>query len=160
MEEFTMNLYEGKLNASGLKIALITAKYNSFIGDKLVDGAMDAFVQLGGAPENADVFKVPGSYEIAGVARKLLSAKKYSAIVCLGVIIRGQTPHFEYVASNSAKAIMEMSAEGQVPVIYGLITADDMEQAIDRAGTKSGNKGYDAVMSAVEMVNLYSQIKG
>jgi 6,7-dimethyl-8-ribityllumazine synthase len=155
-----MNLYEGKLNAAGLSIAVITAKYNSFIGDKLVEGAMDAFVQLGGASEKADVFKVPGCYEIAGVARKLLAKKKYDAIICLGVIIRGQTPHFEYVASNSAKAIMEMSAEGQVPVIYGLITADDMEQAIDRAGTKSGNKGYDAVMSAVEMVNLYSQIKG
>ncbi len=155
-----MNSFEGKLSAKGLKLAIVISKFNSFIGDKLLEGAMNAFVQLEGDPANVDVYKVPGSYEIAGVARRLLSSGKYQGIVCLGVIIRGQTPHFEYVASNSAKAIMEMSAEGKVPVIYGLITADDMEQAIDRAGTKGGNKGYDAVMSAVEMASLYHQIKG
>lgn len=155
-----MNLFEGKLSAKGLKLAIVISKFNSFIGDKLLEGAKNAYEQLEGNPDQVDVYKVPGSYEIAGVARRLLSTGKYSAIVCLGVIIRGQTPHFEYVASNSAKAIMEMSAEGKTPVIYGLITADDMEQAIDRAGTKGGNKGYDAVMSAVEMASLYVQIKG
>ncbi len=154
-----MNLYEGKLSAKGLKIAIIMSKFNSFIGDKLLDGARNAVVQLGGNDDSFDVFKVPGSYEIAGVARKLAASEKYQAIVCLGVIIRGQTPHFEYVASNSSKAIMELSAEGKIPVINGIITADDMEQAIDRAGTKSGNKGYDAIVSAVEMASLYSQIK-
>ena len=106
------------------------------------------------------MFKVPGSYEIPGVCRKIISQNKYNAIVCLGVIIRGQTPHFEYVASNTSKAIMELSIEGPVPVIYGLITADDMDQAIDRAGTKSGNKGYDAVLAAVEMAGLYTSISG
>jgi 6,7-dimethyl-8-ribityllumazine synthase len=155
-----MNLFEGKLSAKGLRLAVVLSKFNSFIGTKLLDGAMDAFAQLGGNPEETDVFKVPGSYEIAGVAKRLMESKKYSAIVCLGVIIRGQTPHFEYVASNSAKAIIELSAQGKIPVVYGIITVDDLEQAIDRAGAKSGNKGYDAVMTAVEMVNLYSQIKG
>lgn len=154
-----MNYFEGKLSAKGLKLAVVLAKFNSFIGDKLLHGAENAFVQLEGESGNMDVFKVPGSYEIAGVAKKLLETKKYQAVVCLGVIIRGETPHFEYVASNSAKAIMELSASGEVPVIYGLITADDLDQAIDRAGTKSGNKGYDAVMAAVEMVNLYREIK-
>jgi 6,7-dimethyl-8-ribityllumazine synthase len=155
-----MNLFEGKLSAKGLKLAIVISKFNSFIGDKLLEGAMNAYEQLEGNTDQVDVFRVPGSYEIAGVAKRLLSTSKYQAVVCLGVIIRGQTPHFEYVASNSAKAIMEMSADGKVPVIYGLITADDMEQAIDRAGTKSGNKGYDAVLSAVEMASLYQQIKG
>ncbi len=154
-----MNLFEGKLNARGIKIAVILSKFNSFIGDKLLDGAKNAYLQLDGDLNDLDIFKVPGSYEIAGVARKLMDSKKYDALVCLGVIIRGQTPHFEYVASNSSKSIMELSAEGFIPVIYGLITADDMEQAIDRAGTKSGNKGYDAIVSAVEMASLYSQIK-
>ena len=154
-----MNLYEGKLSAKGLKIAVILSKFNSFIGDKLLDGARNAFNQLGGNDDSLDVFKVPGSYEIAGVARKLVESGKYQAIVCLGVIIRGQTPHFDYVASNSSKAIMELSAEGKIPVINGLITADDMEQAIDRAGTKSGNKGYDGIVSAVEMASLFLLIK-
>ncbi len=154
-----MNIYEGKLSAKGMSLAVVLSKFNSFIGDKLLDGALNAFEQLNGDPAKLDVFKVTGSYEIAGLCRKLLAQNKYQAIVCLGVIIRGQTPHFEYVASNSAKAIMELSAEGTIPVIYGLITADDMDQAIDRAGTKSGNKGYDAVISAVEMSSLYSQIK-
>lgn len=155
-----MNLFEGKLSAKGLKLAVVISKFNSFIGDKLLEGAKNAFEQLEGSQDNMDIYKVPGSYEIAGVAKRLLNSGKYQGVVCLGVIIRGQTPHFEYVASNSAKAIMEMSAEGKVPVIYGLITADDMEQAIDRAGTKGGNKGYDAVLSAVEMASLYQQIKG
>ena len=155
-----MNLFEGKLSAKGLKLAVVISKFNSFIGDKLLEGAKNAFEQLEGSQDNMDIYKVPGSYEIAGVAKRLLNSGKYQGVVCLGVIIRGQTPHFDYVASTSAKAIMEMSAEGKVPVIYGLITADDMEQAIDRAGTKGGNKGYDAVLSAVEMASLYQQIKG
>ena len=153
-----MNLFEGKLSAKGLKLAIVQAKFNSFIGDKLLDGAMNAFTLTGGDSAQVDVFKVPGSYEIAGTAQRLYETGKYNAIVCLGVIIRGQTPHFEYVASNSAKAIMSLSASGKIPVINGLITADDVEQAIDRAGTKSGNKGYDAVMAAIEMVSLYGQI--
>ncbi|MGC8764780.1 MAG: 6,7-dimethyl-8-ribityllumazine synthase [Brevinematia bacterium] len=153
-----MSLYEGKLSAKGLKIAIVYSKFNSFVGDKLIDGAKNAFVQLNGDPDKLDIFKVPGSYEAPGVVRRLIEKGEYDAIICLGVIIRGDTPHFEYVASNSSKAIMELSAMGRVPVIYGLITADDVDQAIQRAGTKSGNKGYDAMMTAVEMANLYSEI--
>jgi 6,7-dimethyl-8-ribityllumazine synthase len=159
MKEFMMNYYEGKLSAKGIKLAVILGKFNSFIGDKLLDGAINAFSQLDGDLEKLDIYKVPGSFEIAGLCRKLMKDKNYDAIVCLGVIIRGQTPHFEYIASNSTKAIMELSMEGSIPVIYGLITADDADQAMDRAGTKSGNRGYNAVLSAVEMVSIYSQIK-
>jgi len=157
-EVSTMSLYEGKLNAKNLKIAVVYSKFNSFVGDRLIDGAKNAFLQLDGNLDNLDIFKVPGSYETPGVVRRLVEKGKYDAIICLGVIIRGDTPHFEYVASNSSKAIMELSAMGKIPVIYGLITADDVDQAIQRAGTKSGNRGYDAMMTAVEMANLYSQL--
>jgi 6,7-dimethyl-8-ribityllumazine synthase len=154
-----MNFYEGKLTAKGLKIAIVYSKFNSFVGDKLINGAENAFIQLSGNPDDLDVYKVPGSYEIPGVAKKLIESEKYDAIVCIGVIIRGETPHFEYVASNSSKAIMELSAMGKIPVVYGLITADDTDQAIQRAGTKSGNRGYDAMMTAIEMANLYRELK-
>ncbi len=154
-----MNLFEGKLSAKGLKIAVVISKFNSMIGERLLDGAKDAFYQLDGDESKMDVFKVPGSYEIPGVARRLYDNGDYDAIVCLGVIIRGQTPHFDFVASNTAKGIMELSSEGEIPVIFGIVTTDDMEQAIDRAGLKVGNKGYDAVMSAVETANLYQQIQ-
>ncbi|OHD54398.1 MAG: 6,7-dimethyl-8-ribityllumazine synthase [Spirochaetes bacterium GWF1_51_8] len=154
-----MKTYEGKLNAAGLKIGVVLGKFNSFIGDKLVDGAKDAFIQLGGKDEDMDVYRVPGAYEIAGVTRKLVNSGKYDALVCLGVIIQGETPHFEYVAGNSAKAIMELSAEGGIPVIYGIVTAGGLEQAVDRAGVKMGNKGYSSLMTAVEMVNLYKDMK-
>lgn len=154
-----MRSLEGKLAAEGLKVAVVLSKFNAFIGERLLAGASDAFYQLGGDDKNMDVVRVPGAYEIAGVANRLMKAGKYDAIVCLGAIIQGETPHFEYVASNSAKAIMELSARGEIPVIYGIITANDLEQAIDRAGVKVGNKGYDAVTAAVEMVNLYRQIE-
>ncbi len=154
-----MKVREGKLDAKDLKIAIVYSKFNSFVGDKLIEGAREAFFQLGGADEAVELFKVPGAYEIAGVARKLIAAGKYDAVICLGVIIQGQTPHFEFVAGNSAKAIMELASEGKTPVIYGLITAGDIEQAVDRAGVKVGNKGYDAMMNAVEMANLYKEMK-
>lgn len=154
-----MNIREGKLDAKGLKVAVVFSKFNSFVGDKLIAGARDAFAQLGGTEDNLELFKVPGAYEIAGVVRKLTVGGKFDAVICLGVIIQGQTPHFEYVAGNSAKAIMELASEGKVPVIYGLITAGDLEQAVDRAGVKVGNKGYDAMMNAVEMANLYRELK-
>lgn len=153
-----MPTYEGKLSAKGLRLAIVMAKFNSFIGDKLLTGALNAFEQLEGDPGLVDIYKVPGSYEIPGVVRRLLSVGKHDAIVTLGVVIRGQTPHFDYVAGNTSKALMEMAAEGKLPVIFGIITADDVEQAIDRAGVKSGNKGYEAVFTAVEMVSLYKQM--
>lgn len=154
-----MNLFEGKLNAKGLKLAIVMSKFNSLVSERLLDGAKDAFYQLDGDESLLDVFKVPGSYEIPGMARRLHDAGKYDAIVCLGAIIRGQTPHFDFVASNTSKAIMELSSEGEIPVIFGIVTTDDLEQAMDRAGLKVGNKGYDAVMSAVETANLYRQMK-
>ncbi len=113
-----MPIYEGKLSAKGLKLALVVGKFNSFIGDRLIDGALNAFEQLEGNPEMVDIYKVPGSYEIPGVVRRLLDAGKHDAIVTLGVVIRGQTPHFEYVAGNTSKALMEMAAEGKVPVVF------------------------------------------
>ncbi|OHD56992.1 MAG: 6,7-dimethyl-8-ribityllumazine synthase [Spirochaetes bacterium GWF1_49_6] len=154
-----MKTYEGKLDAAGLKIGVILGKFNSFVGDRLVEGAKDAFYQLGGKDENMDVYRVPGAYEIAGVARKLMQAGKHDALICVGVIIQGETPHFDYVAGNSAKAIMELSSEGGIPVVYGIVTAGDLEQAIDRAGVKMGNKGYTSLMTAVEMANLYKDMK-
>lgn len=153
-----MVLYEGKLNASSLKVGVVLSKFNSFIGQKLLEGAQDAFSQLGGKEEWLEVYKVPGAYEIPGMARKLMKTEKFDAIICLGVVIQGQTPHFDYVAGNSAKAIMELSLEGKIPVIYGMVTTNDVEQAVDRAGAKMGNKGYDAILAAVEMANLYKDI--
>jgi 6,7-dimethyl-8-ribityllumazine synthase len=153
-----MNFYEGKLSAKGLRVGIVLSKFNSFIGERLLEGAANAFEQLDGADKDLSVFKVPGSYEIAGVARRLVEGGKFDAVICLGAIIRGQTPHFDFVASNTSKAIMELSASGKIPVIFGVVTTDDVEQAIDRAGTKSGNKGYDAMMSAVEMAGLYRLI--
>ncbi len=153
-----MPIYEGKLTAKGMRLALVVGKFNSFIGDKLVSGALNAFEQLEGDPATVDIYKVPGSYEIPGVVRRLLDSGKHDAIIALGVVIRGQTPHFEYVAGNTSKALMEMSSEGKIPVVFGIITADDIEQAIDRAGVKNGNKGYEAVLTAVEMSNLYKQM--
>lgn len=153
-----MNLLEGKLSAKGLKIGIVLGKFNAFIGDKLLDGARDAFIQLGGEDNDLDVFKVPGSYEIPGVAKKLVDSKKYAAVVCLGVVIQGETPHFDFVAGNNAKAIMELSMKEAIPVVYGVITAGNLEEAIDRAGAKMGNKGYSSIMTAVEMANLYKQL--
>ena len=154
-----MRLLEGKLDAKGIRIAVVLSKFNSFISERLLEGAKDAFFQLNGEDDKLDVYKVPGAFEIAGAAKRLESTGKYDAIVCLGVIIRGETPHFEYVAGNSAKAIMNLSAAGQIPVIYGMVTANDLEQAVNRAGVKMGNKGYSALSAAVEMVSLYREIK-
>lgn len=154
-----MNFFEGKLTAKGLRVGIVLSKFNSFIGERLLEGAVNAYVQLEGDEKDISVYKVPGSYEIAGVAKRLVNSKKFDAVICLGVIIRGQTPHFDFVASNTSKAIMELSADGAMPVIFGVVTTDDVEQAIDRAGTKSGNKGYDAMMAAAEMTSLYRQIQ-
>lgn len=153
-----MPIYEGKLTAKSIRLAIVLGKFNSFIGDKLLSGALQAFEQLEGDPSSVDIYKVPGGYEIPGVVRRLVDRGKHDAVIALGVIIRGQTPHFDYVAGNTSKALMEIASEGKIPVIFGLITADDVEQAIDRAGVKSGNKGYEAVMAAMEMVSLYRQM--
>ncbi|MBI4698334.1 MAG: 6,7-dimethyl-8-ribityllumazine synthase [Nitrospirae bacterium] len=153
-----MKVFEGDLQAKGLKFAVIVSRFNEFITNKLLDGAVDALIRHGAAEANIDVVKVPGSFEIPLIAKKLAKKKSYDAIVCLGTIIRGATPHFEYVASEAAKGIAMVSLESEIPVAFGVITADTIEQAIERAGSKSGNKGWDAAMVALEMTQLLKKL--
>lgn len=150
--------YEGQLSAKGFRFALICSRFNDFITSRLQEGAIDALVRHEGQLEAIDIIKVPGSFEIPYIARKLALSGKYDAIICLGAVIRGATPHFEYIASEVAKGIAHTALETGVPTIFGVITADTIEQAIERAGTKSGNKGWDAALTAMEMVNLYKTL--
>jgi len=149
---------EGKLNASGMRFALVVARFNDFITDRLLGGALDALSRSGASPEDLSVYKVPGSWEIPLVAKKLAQSGKFDAVVCLGAVIRGATPHFDYVAAEASKGIAQASLETGVVISFGVITADNLEQAIERAGTKAGNKGWAAAMAAVEMVDLARQI--
>jgi 6,7-dimethyl-8-ribityllumazine synthase len=152
------NVCEGNLIGTGLKIGIVISRFNNFITSKLLDGALDALKRHGVADDDVDVAWVPGSYEVPFIAKKLAESRKYDAIICLGAVIRGATPHFEYVASESAKGIAQVGLQTGVPTIYGVITTDTIEQAIERAGTKAGNKGADAAVSAIEMVNLCKAI--
>jgi 6,7-dimethyl-8-ribityllumazine synthase len=152
------NVCEGNLIGTGLKIGIVVSRFNNFITSKLLDGALDALKRHGVADDDVDVAWVPGSYEVPFIAKKLAESRKYDAIICLGAVIRGATPHFEYVASESAKGIAQVGLQTGVPTIYGVITTDTIEQAIERAGTKAGNKGADAAVSAIEMVNLCKAI--
>ena len=148
-------VYEGKLDATGLKVGLVVSRFNNFLTDKLLDGALDCLVRHGADEKNMAVTYVPGAFEIPYVASRMAKSGNYDAVICVGAVIRGDTPHFDYIASESAKGIARISLETGIPVIYGLVTADTLEQAIERSGTKAGNKGWDAAMSAIEMVNLY-----
>jgi 6,7-dimethyl-8-ribityllumazine synthase len=150
---------EGQLSASGLRFAIIVSRFNSFITDRLLGGAMDALTRSGGNADDIDVVKVPGSWEVPVVAAELARQKRYDAIICLAAVIRGETPHFDYVASEAAKGIAHVSADTGVPVAFGVLTTNTLEQAIDRAGAKSGNKGFDAAMTAVEMANLMKTLR-
>jgi 6,7-dimethyl-8-ribityllumazine synthase len=152
------NLFEGALLGKGLKIGVVVARFNEFITGKLLSGAKDALLRHGVVEENIDIAWVPGSFEIPLVAQKLAQSNKYDAVVCLGTVIRGATPHFEYIAAEVSKGIAKISLDTGTPVIFGVITADTLEQAIERAGTKSGNKGFDAAVSAIEMANLMKKI--
>ncbi len=147
--------HQGRLNAEGFRFALVSSRWNDFLTARLVEGALDALARLGAQDDAVVHFKVPGSFEIPLTARKAASSGKYDAVICLGTIIRGQTPHFDYIASEAAKGIAQAGMETGVPVVFGIVTADTLEQAIDRAGVKAGNKGFEAAMSAVEMVNLF-----
>ena len=149
--------HQGRLNAEGFRFALISSRWNDFITSRLVEGALDALDRLGAAQKSVEVYKVPGSFEIPLLALKLASSGKYDAVICLGTIIRGQTPHFEYIAGEVTKGIAQAGMQTGVPVVYGIVTADTLEQAIDRARAKQGNKGFEAAMSAVELVNLYKE---
>jgi 6,7-dimethyl-8-ribityllumazine synthase len=151
-------IHQGNLNAAGFRYAIVAGRWNDFITGRLVEGAIDALERLGADENSIEVFKVPGSFEIPLLAHKLAVSGKWDAIICVGVVIRGQTPHFDFVAGEATKGIAQTAMETGLPVLYGIITADTLEQAIDRAGVKAGNKGFEAAMSAVEMVNLYKLI--
>ena len=153
-----MKLIEGKIDATGLKIAIVVSRFNEFITNKLLGGATDCLKRNNADEANITVAWVPGSFEIPAVAKLLAASNKYDAVICLGAVIRGSTPHFDYVAAEVSKGIAAISLSSKMPVIFGVLTTDTIEQAIERAGTKSGNKGFDAAMSAIEMANLYKQI--
>jgi 6,7-dimethyl-8-ribityllumazine synthase len=148
----------GELSAAGKKFAIVVSRFNDFLTTKLKDGAIDCLIRHGAGENDITVIWVPGSFEIPYVAGKLSDPKKYDAVICLGTVIRGQTPHFEYIAAETAKGIARIGIEKSYPAIYGIITADNLEQAIERAGTKQGNKGFQAALTAIEMVNLYGKI--
>jgi 6,7-dimethyl-8-ribityllumazine synthase len=150
---------EGKLNAQGLKFAIVVSRFNDFICEHLLSGALDVLIRNGAADGDIEVFKVPGAFEIPQVAKKVVLSKKFDALICLGAVIRGATPHFEYIAAEVSKGVAMVGLEGEVPVAFGVLTTDNLEQAIERAGTKSGNKGWDAALSAIEMANLYREMK-
>ncbi len=150
-------IIEGHLNAEGLKFGIIISRFNDFIGEKLVGGAIDSLLRHGAKETDIEIFKVPGAFEIPQTAKKLALTKKYDAIICLGVVIRGDTPHFDYIAAEVSKGIATVGLETEIPVIFGVLTTDNIEQAIERSGSKAGNKGWDAAIAAIEMVNLYKE---
>ena len=149
---------EGHLNAEQLKFGIVVGRFNDFITGRLLEGAMDALVRHGADEQQITIVKVPGSFEIPLASRKLALSGAYDAVICLGAVIRGSTPHFDYVASEVAKGVAMIGLETGIPVIFGVLTTDTIEQAVERAGTKSGNKGWSAAVSAIEMANLLKQI--
>ena len=150
--------YEAKLSAEGKKFALVVGRFNDFITEKLLSGALDALVRSGAADEDLEVVKVPGAFEIPLVAKKMANTKRFDAVICLGAVIRGSTPHFDYIGAEVSKGVAMAGMESEIPVIFGVITTDTIEQAIERAGTKAGNKGWSAAIAAVEMANLFELI--
>jgi 6,7-dimethyl-8-ribityllumazine synthase (EC 2.5.1.9) len=154
------NLIEGELKAAGFKFGIVMSRFNEFVNSKLLDGALDYLKRAGANEGDITVVKVPGAFELPMAVKKLIDAKKFDAVICLGTLIRGETNHFDLLSSQVTKMLSELSVGSSIPVSYGIITAESIEQAISRAGTKMGNKGFDAAMSAVEMASLYSKIKG
>ena len=150
--------HEAKLIAEGKKFALVVSRFNDFITEKLLSGALDALIRSGTADEDIEVVKVPGAFEIPLLAQKMAKTNRFDAVICLGAVIRGSTPHFDYVSAEVSKGIAAVSMEAEIPVIFGVITVDTIEQAIERAGTKAGNKGWSAAIAAVEMANLFEII--
>lgn len=149
---------KGKMTANGKKFGIVVSEFNEFISSKLVEGAIDTITKHGGKAEDVSVVWVPGSFEVPVLAKKLVKRGKVDAVICLGVIIRGETPHFDYVASEAAKGIAQVAMVSDIPCVFGVITADNLEQALERAGIKSGNTGRKAAMTAIELCNLYSEI--
>ena len=150
-------IHEGQLNGKGFRFAIVASRWNDFISSRLVDGALDALARLGVPDKAVEIYKVPGSFEIPLLALKVAVSKKFDAVICLGTVIRGQTPHFEYIANEVTRGISHAGMESGVPVVFGIITADNLDQAIDRAGVKLGNKGFEAATTAVELASLYKE---
>ena len=153
-----MKTFEGKLLAEGMKFAIVAARFNEFITSKLVGGAMDALKRHGAEETNVELAWVPGAFEIPLAAQRMAASKKYDAVICLGTVIRGNTPHFDYVCAEVSKGVAHVSLATGVPVIFGVVTTDTIEQAVERAGTKAGNKGFDAAMAAIEMADLLKSL--
>jgi 6,7-dimethyl-8-ribityllumazine synthase len=149
---------EGKLIAKGLKFGIVLSRFNNFIGERLLEGALDALRRSGAEEGDCVVARVPGAFEIPLAAKKMAKSKRYDAVICLGCVIRGATPHFEYIATEVTKGIASLTLESEIPISFGILITDSIEQAIERAGTKVGNKGFDAAMSAIEMANLLKEI--
>lgn len=151
--------YKGKLAAGNLKVAIVVSRFNEVVSTRLLSGAVDCFVRHGGEEKNIDVAWVPGSFEISLAAQEFVKTKKYDAVICLGALIRGETPHFDYLASQVSRALSVLSQESAIPVAFGVLTCETMEQSMDRAGGKMGNKGFEAAMTAIEMANLLKEIR-
>ena len=152
-------VHQGRLNAEGFRFAIVASRWNSFLTTKLVEGAVDALERLGAEEKSVEIFHVPGSFEIPLTAQKVAESGDFDAVICIGVVIRGETPHFDYVAGEAAKGVTNASLNTGVPVLFGVVTTDTVEQALNRSGIKSGNKGFEAAMSAVEIVNLYKGLE-
>lgn len=153
-----MKVIQGELQAKGLTFGIVVSRFNDFITAKLLDGAVDALVRHGAKEDDIDVVKVPGAFEIPLAAKKLAAKGRYQAIICLGTVIRGSTPHFDYVAAEVSKGVASASLDTGVPIAFGVLTTDTIEQAVERAGTKSGNKGFDSAMTAIEMAQLMKKL--
>jgi 6,7-dimethyl-8-ribityllumazine synthase len=152
-------IHEAKLIAEGKKFALVVSRFNDFITERLLSGALDALLRCGASDQHIEIVKVPGSFEIPLAAKKMAQTNRFDAVICLGAVIRGSTPHFDYISAEVSKGIAQVSMESGIPVIFGVITTDTIEQAIERAGTKAGNKGWSAAIAAVEMANLFEVIQ-
>lgn len=155
-----MRIYEGKLVAKEQKFGIIVGRFNEFIGGKLLSGTLDGLKRHGVDESNIEIAWVPGAFEIPLIAKKMAGSKKYDGVICLGAVIRGATPHFDYVSSEVTKGIASVSLDTEIPVVFGVLTTDNIEQAIERAGTKAGNKGYEAAVTAIEMANLLTDLEG
>ncbi len=153
-------LYEGQLSAAGKRFGIVVSRFNELISRKLLDGALDCLTRHGADMEQVDIVWVPGSFEIPVAAKKMAVSERYDAVMCLGAVIRGATPHFEYISAEVTKGIAQVGMDHILPISYGVITPDTLEQALERAGTKAGNKGWDAAMSAIEMADLFSKLNG
>ncbi len=159
MEDLSMKTYEGKLVATDMKVGIVAARFNEFITSKLLGGAMDGLLRHGVSEEDVSVAWVPGAFEIPLIASKMAKSGSYDAVICLGAVIRGSTSHYDYVCSEVSKGVAHVSLNSDIPVLFGVLTTENIEQAIERAGTKAGNKGYDCALSAVEMVNLIRSLE-